>query len=72
MRRKTRATTPRAATPRAATPRKKDRPPRRARGADIPEVPTFQPDPPAVSPPEETQADEAAELVRRMVEAAYT
>ena len=58
--------------PRTATLGKKDRPPRRAPGADIPEVPTFQPAPPAANPPEETQDDEAAELVGRMVEAAYT
>ena len=48
-------------------------PPCRRRYADLPTVPTFRPDPEAAAPPPcETEDEQAAEAVRRMVEAAYT
>jgi hypothetical protein len=48
-------------------------PPRRRRDADLPAVPTFQPDPEAAAtPPSEIEDDQVAEAIRRMVEAAYT
>ncbi|WP_428488989.1 hypothetical protein [Rhodopila sp.] len=58
--------------PRTAGPRGKASPPHRRSAADIPAVATFQPDPPATDAPEEPQDEQAAETVRRMVEAAYT
>ena len=50
----------------------KDRPPHRRHNADIPTVPTFKPDREAATATKDTPDDEAAEAVRRMVEAAYT
>jgi hypothetical protein len=50
-----------------------DRPPRRRRNAELPPVPTFPADAEAAAAtPPETEDNEAAEVVRRMVEAAYT